>query len=148
VTLHVHNPIYEEVKVDFQVKFRNGVDAGLFKNKLNSEIKSLLAPWAFDCNNDINFGGRIHKSVILNHIEERPYVDFVTCFKMHHIAPQDPANNPTADIEEAIATTPISILGSSNEHIIDVLDPATEGCTCADNIIPTAQSISASQSCT
>ena len=90
VKLHVKNPIYEEVKVNFKVKFHVGVDAGYYLTKLNEEIKHFLSPWASACSTDIAFGGRIHKSVILNFVEERSYVDYVTCFKMFHIVHEDP----------------------------------------------------------
>jgi hypothetical protein len=135
VELHVHNPLYEQVCVSFNVKFRPKIDTGIFSIKLNEEIKSFLAPWAYSCSDDIPFGGRIHKSRVLNFVEERSYVDYVTCFKMFHIVPNDPDNNPTKDIEEAIASTQVSILGSCENHTIDPIPDTSDGCFCPDNEI-------------
>lgn len=133
-TVHVKNPIYEEVKLKFNVKFLKD-DLSYYKVKLEQELKHFLSPWASDCASEIEFGGRIHKSVILNFVEERSYVDYVTCFEMYHIVPLDPANNPNQDIEEAIATTAISILGSADEHDVNPIPEGADDCLCPDNEI-------------
>jgi len=134
--LHVKNPIYEEVKVDFKVKFHTGIDVGYHLDKLRVEIQHFLSPWASECASDVIFGGRIHKSVILNFVEERSYVDYVTCFKMYHIVKEDPENNPNEDVDEAIAKTSVSIIGSANTHIIEEIIPSeTDTCQCEDNLV-------------
>ena len=61
-------------------------------------------------NRDIEFGGKISKSVVLNFIEEQYYVDHVACFKMHHIIER--GVDTRYDVEEAQTTTGISILVS------------------------------------
>ncbi|MEJ2596084.1 MAG: baseplate J/gp47 family protein, partial [bacterium] len=144
-TIHVKNPIYEEVRVKFNVKFLEA-DIGYYQAKLEEEIKGFLSPWASGCSTDIVFGGRIHRSVILNFVEERSYVDYVTCFEMNHIVPLDPENNPNKDVEEAVATTAISILGSSDSHFIT---PIPEGvdCLCDDNVIPDTEELLSKDDC-
>jgi hypothetical protein len=117
VQLHIKNPIYEEIRMDFKVKFMPGIDSGFYGQKLNEELKQFLAPWAYG-GNDISFGGSIHKSVILNFVEDREYVDFVTTFRMNHYT----ATNVFLDISEASASTPASILTSGQTHKIYVLD--------------------------
>ena len=147
VSIHVRNPVYEEVAVDFQVKFNKGIDTGLFKVKLLGEIKDFLSPWASDCPEDIRFGGRIHKSMILNFIEERSYVDFVTCFKMYHIVPLDESHNDGEDVEEAIATTAVSILGSADDHTINVIPVDSDSCECDDNIVLNSLQLASADDC-
>ena len=71
------------------------------QKQLNEEIKTFLAPWAYTVK-DISFGGAIHRSVILNFVEEREYVDYVTVFQMDQIV--DGVKIP--DIEEAVASSP------------------------------------------
>lgn len=115
VRIHVTNPSYEEVKLDFKVAFRRGCDFGYHKGALNEEIKRFLSPWAFDDGKDIAFGGRVHKSVILNFIEEIPYVDYVTDFKMFHIV----RGKAATDTETATVSEPKAILVSYNEHSIE-----------------------------
>ncbi|MEM1408357.1 MAG: hypothetical protein AAGG59_16360, partial [Bacteroidota bacterium] len=144
--VHVRNPIYEEVKVSFEVKFLAD-DIGFFQTKLEQEIKGFLSPWSTDCAADITFGGKIHKSVILNFVEERSYVDYVSCFKMFHIVPLDPENDPNKDIDEAIATTAVSILGSADTHKIMPMAVDAEGCVCADNEVVSAEQTATADDC-
>ena len=144
-TLHVKNPIYEEVRVKFNVKFLTD-DLGFYQQKLEQEIKDFLSPWASACATDIVFGGRIHKSMILNFVEERSYVDYVTCFEMYHIVPLDPDNNPTEDVEEAIATTAITILGSADSHTVTPI-PVGEDCMCDDNEIVSTSELTSKDDC-
>ncbi len=129
VDLYVKNPVYEEILVKFNVRFHPGVDPGYHRQVLNDDIKSFLAPWAYTTSTDISFGGKIEASVILNFIERRAYVDYVTCFEMNQITTQEVLTN----IDVATATTAASILTSASEHEIHVLE--TEDCECEDNIV-------------
>lgn len=82
VKVHAKNPVYEQVITVFRVKFHTGTDKGYYLKKLNEEIVHFLTPWAFDETADVIFGGEIYASSIINFIEERPYVDFITDFYM------------------------------------------------------------------
>jgi hypothetical protein len=82
VKVHAKNPVYEQVIVGFKVQFYTGTDKGFYLKKLNEEIVQYLTPWAFDENADVQFGQKIYASSIINFIEERPYVDFITDFLM------------------------------------------------------------------
>lgn len=84
-SLHVVNPKFEEVQTDFEVHFHDFMDEVFYRNLLDQEIEQFLCPWAFDSNKEITFGGSIHQSALINFIEERPYVDFISCFKLNHI---------------------------------------------------------------
>jgi hypothetical protein len=110
VKLHVVNPKFEEVQFEFTVKITPPLDEAFFVKQLNLDIEIFLCPWAYSFDRDIEFGGKISKSVVLNFIEERYYVDNVTCFKMHHIV--DRGVEAYYDVEEAQATSGISILVS------------------------------------
>ncbi|MDZ7695048.1 MAG: hypothetical protein U5K69_28675 [Balneolaceae bacterium] len=82
--LEVSNPLFEQIKVELFAEFIGGADEGYHRKKLLEDITAFLSPWAYKEGEEISLGGSIHKSVILNFVEERPYVDFVTDFKMHH----------------------------------------------------------------
>jgi len=114
--LKVINPLFEKIQVEFYVEFRSGFDRGYYENQVSQDIIEFLSPWAFEEGKDIVFGGKIHRSVILNFLEEQPYVDFVTDFKMNHIIDESSIKN---DVEEAIASTGRSILVSADMHIIN-----------------------------
>lgn len=134
VELHVRNPLFEEIRVTFNVKFHAGFDNGFYGQQLNEEIKQFLAPWAYDTK-DIAFGGIIHKSMIINFVEERPYVDFVTCFTMDQVIPIGKNIAPLilGNIEAAETSTSASVLTSAPQHFITVLE--TEDCACDDNLV-------------
>jgi hypothetical protein len=110
VKLHVVNPKFEEVQFEFSVTIAPPLDETFYVKQLSLDIEKFLCPWAYSSNRDIEFGGKISKSVVLNFIEERYYVDHVACFKMHHIVER--GTDTRYDVEEAQTTTGISILVS------------------------------------
>ncbi|MBL0741127.1 hypothetical protein [Chryseolinea lacunae] len=133
VQLHVKNPQFEEIQLDFKVKFYDHLSEAFYLKLLNTEIEQFLCPWAFDNTVEITFGGKIYKSALLNFVEERPYVDFVTCFKMNHIITRSTTSvNALLDVEEATASTARSILVSYYDEDTEtrhrIVSPAT--CTC------------------
>ena len=117
--IKVINPLYERIQVEFNVVFFEDYDEGLYKVQLNTDIKKFLSPWAYKDGEDINFGGSIHKSVILNFIEKCYYVDYVTDFKMHQFLDEDEENPDKLNIEEAIPSSSRSILVSHSGHLIN-----------------------------
>lgn len=119
VKLHVINPQFEEVQFEFSVTFTGTLDPTVFRQQLNDDIEAFLTPWANATGKDITFGGKLKKSVVLNFIEERYYVDYVTCFKMHHIISRTGTviNEALYDVEEALASTARSILVSYYNEI-------------------------------
>ena len=136
INIHVHNPLFEEIQVEFKVCFLKGYDKGIYQVKLENAITRFLSPWAFDSGSDITFGGKVHKSVLLNFVEEQEYVDYITCFRMYHSVPGAPEHKKV-DVEEAMAYTSASVLGSAPEHKITVLENDGE-CSCPDNEVKTA----------
>jgi len=116
------------------VEFKQGFDRGFYTDELQEDINKFLSPWAFDDFDDIAFEGRIHKSRILNFIEERNYVDFVTCMKMY-LYGQDGKRislDGSEDLDVAEVTTSAAILVSYGTHVIKEVsyDPVTGKCTC------------------
>ncbi|GAA0879207.1 hypothetical protein GCM10009119_21750 [Algoriphagus jejuensis] len=130
-TLHVVNPNFEEVQLEFEVRFHDQMDEVFYRNLLDIEIEQFLCPWAWDSNQKISFGGKINKSILINFVEERPYVDFLSCFKLHHILREDEGKvtKKHSDLEEIVASTSRSILVSHYDesnlstprHIIQVI---------------------------
>jgi hypothetical protein len=134
VKLHLSNPQFEEVQFDFSVTFHENIDPVYYSNLLSNEIEQFLTPWAFGNQQAIQFGNTIEKSFVLNFIEERPYVDFVTCFKMNHIIQRDGQVIKQAlyDVEEAVASTARSILVSyyNEETKVKHLVNSPANCDC------------------
>jgi hypothetical protein len=76
--LHVKNPQFEEVRVSFKLRLYDGFDETYYVTSLQETITRFLSPWAFAEGGMLSFGGKIYKSVLINFIEDQPYVDYVT----------------------------------------------------------------------
>ena len=85
VTVAVKNPRYEQLQLRFEIRFAEGTDQGYHQKLLEEELIRFLSPWAYEDEEDIVFGNEIYKSDILDFVEKRPYVDFVTDFVLYHI---------------------------------------------------------------
>jgi hypothetical protein len=122
VQLEVQNPKIEDVQVKFRVAFTDDVkDIAFYKLELNDAVVRFLTPWAHAAGRDISFGGKWHKSAIIDFIEEQPYVDYITDVEMYHRADVSQANMNVVDEEVAQATTARSILVSHPAHIIEAI---------------------------
>jgi hypothetical protein len=137
VTLEVQNPQFEGIQVECNVSFKAGYDKNFYTGQLNTDIMNFLIPWATgSTSQDINFGGSIEKSSLLNFVQTRDYVDFTTCFKMYQYIYGEKgfiAYQPGVDLDVAVATTarsvfvPYYIPGTS--PIGNIINP-TADCNC------------------
>lgn len=115
IGIHVRNPRYERVRLDFKVAFRAGLEFNYHAKELRAAITQHLSPWTIEPGLAIEFGSTVYRSAVLDFIEDLTYVDYLTDFRMHHLrgGPDD-----TADVSEARATTPDAILVSDASHDI------------------------------
>src|SRR5659263_308118 len=117
VKLHVNNPQFEEVRVNMSVRFYDGFDQTFYTNTLQESILRFLSPWAFPEGGNPTFGGKVYKSVVIDFVEELPYVDFVTDVQLFH----DIAGvKGTVDQNEIEGSLAVSILVSvpAKKHLI------------------------------
>jgi hypothetical protein len=140
---HVVHPLFEEVALDFRLRLMPGYDDYTFYiETLKNEITAFLTPWAFGRSTDVQFGGKVVKSVLINFIEERPYVDYITNVKMYHRT--EAAPNSITDTDEITASTGMAILVSvpaAKHTIVKIPDPAAANTTviCVDPANPKLQ---------
>lgn len=139
-TLHVRNPWFEEVKVDLRVRFRDGADETLTGKRLQDDITAFLSPWAFRVRQRPSFNGVIRKSVLVDFVEERAYVDFVTDVKLFHRLPGMPEGVDGPDLNRVVGSRAVSILVSvpshrHGVHPIHATQDAVRGCGCGE--VPT-----------
>lgn len=136
--LHVKNPQFEEVRLDFRVRFMVGFDETYYLNQLKQDITRYLSPWAFPGGGNPSFGGKIYKSILINFVEERPYVDYVTDFKLFL---DIGGIKGKADLDEVEGSLAVSILVSTpdEKHIIipitdaglpALMQTSSEDCSC------------------
>lgn len=120
VKLHVKNPLFEEVRAAFNVRLYDGFDETFYRNKLNEEIIRFLSPWAFPGGDGPSFGGKIYKSVLIDFVEQRPYVDYVTDFKLFH---KKSEALETGDQDEVEGSKAISIWFLPESILLKLLNP-------------------------
>ncbi len=124
VDLKVENPRYEAIEVNCKVQFfQERYDKLFYQNQLKEDIKQFLAPWAFDASKGVDFGGSLHQSVILNFVENLPYVDYVTDFILDVYF--DDGSPPRNQVSEVVAATSRSILTSYQDHNINLIPSAS-----------------------
>ena len=85
---HAHfkaiNAVYEPVRFEFGVEFRKGLDFNFHKKRIIDDLKRMVAPWVFDENAAIDFGGSFSEYQVVHYIEKLSYVDYISNFKMFH----------------------------------------------------------------
>ncbi|MDD5611903.1 MAG: hypothetical protein PHF75_02555, partial [Gallionella sp.] len=114
--IRAKSPNYQAVRLDFKVRLMPGCSFNYHRQLLEDALIEALTPWAFDRTREIEFGGRIYRSVLLDLVEELPYVDFVTDFRMRLAS-----DAPGQDVAEISAAAPDSILVSDTTHSITEL---------------------------
>ena len=115
VQVHAVNAAFDVVKVKCTVKFRTGLDNGSQVKKLNADLIAYLAPWTVNTSVDISFQVKIYASSLLDFIDKRSYVDYVTGFDMY-------CNDSVLPLVETVASTPFSIMVSAPKHDISYIE--------------------------
>jgi len=116
VRIQVRNPGYQKIQLDFNIKFQPGKEFNFYSETVKQQLVRFICPWAFDTERDLTFGGKIYKSVLLDFVEDLPYVDYVTDFKMYTYI--DKLETPR-DFNQINAETPATIFVSEKTHIIN-----------------------------
>jgi hypothetical protein len=118
VHLKVKNPTYIRVQLRLSVRFRQGYNPEYYRETLNQDLQRFLAPWAYDQSADIFFGGDINTSLVINFVEERPYVDYVAGIK---VFTSQGGEIPKEYIGPGVPFPPDAILVSDRSHVIDLI---------------------------
>ncbi|HJT72401.1 MAG TPA: hypothetical protein VJ720_00250, partial [Chitinophaga sp.] len=104
--VQVINPTYQPVSFSGNIRFREGRDVNYYKKVVEKEVQEYLSPWVNSGSQDIVFGGTLMMSSVLQFIEQRDYVDYVTDFNM--FVKRDGSNGPP--VKAVTADTPWSVL--------------------------------------
>ena len=116
----VKNPRYAELKVRFKVQFRQGYNPGFYLQQLHDELRRYLAPWAYDDSAEIVFGGRISAGLIVNFVEERPYVDYLADIRLY-ILFEGKTTLVGSGKDDTLVESPDVILVSARQHEIELI---------------------------
>jgi hypothetical protein len=114
--VHVRNPGYRAVQLDFKVRLRPGFGINFYGPQIDLALRQALSPWAFDTGAELGFGGRVVRSELLDFVEALPWVDFVTDFRLT-------LEGSTRDEDEIVPNAPDTILVSAAAHrIAELID--------------------------
>lgn len=139
IKVEVGNPVYEKLMVVAQVQFKtNGRQSnGYYLKQLNEDIRKYIAAWLYDPASDFGIGGGIYTSELLNYLQQRTYIDYITAFslihfyqvydpteKTFHARVTDTAVDKTAFIKGSV---PGAILVPVEEHLLTVIGQPLPG---------------------
>lgn len=111
IKVDVTNPDYQEIKVIAQINFNTQVDEGFYIKKMQSDLQYFLSPWTIGEGSDILLGGTLYRSSIIEFIESRPYVNFISTIRL--------VTGNSEIQEQAIKLNERTVLISSDTHEIE-----------------------------
>ncbi len=115
------NPRYERINFCITVRLLPGKDRAFYQEKLKSDLREFLAPWAIGKYEKLSFGQCVSRSEILRFMEATDYVDFILELRMGH---EDDATLVT-NVQQICGVSPRSILIAGNIEV-EVEDPACD----------------------
>lgn len=130
VKIHAGQPQFEEIRMEFSLKLADAYkDFTFYSNQLREEITQFLSPWAFGDSSQLDFGGKVVKSALIDFIEERYYVDYITDVYMYVKINETTAES--GDLDEVGASSARSILVSAiaTKHVIHEVIESEESTT-------------------
>ncbi len=128
VNIEVRNPEYEKIKITCSVAFTEGNNNGQTLKRLNRDIKKFVCPWLFGEEAELELGGSITKDNLLDFIEKRSYVVFVTKFSVVQVTKQiELYNTEDTAISKQIApviytSKPWAVIVPIDKHQISVIE--------------------------
>jgi hypothetical protein len=127
VRIIVRNPSYEYVRIKCKIMF-NSSSHGLILKQLQNDILNYICPWFYSQNINASLGGSIKKSDLINFIQSRSYVTYLTGISIIQLQTNlkgDYLMLDTAVMEDGDeliqGATPWSVLVPSQYHDIEVL---------------------------
>jgi hypothetical protein len=127
--MEIRNPSYEYIRLKAKIIF-NGKSTGRYIRELQKDLLQFICPWFFNDNVDASLGGSIKKSALIQFVESRPYVSFLTGLSVIQLQMNDDGlyllKDTAADTESTDSLlkggTPWSVLIPSFSNDIDILD--------------------------
>ncbi|PPK87918.1 baseplate J-like protein [Neolewinella xylanilytica] len=114
--LHVRNPLFEDVIVRADVKYTAGTDVSWAEKQLNLDLIEYISPWHDGGLAGLDFTAEVHRSGVVNFMEERSYVDYVKNVTLLHVT--DPVQNGA---ERLRPTKLVAVLASTPQHDLRTL---------------------------
>jgi hypothetical protein len=111
VRFRAMNPRYEKVHFCLKVKLVVGKDENYYKEKMKQDLREFLAPWSVGQYDKLSFGQCVGRSEVIQFLETRDYVDYISELLMRHEAANWPDKTNEEEVVKPICPkTPRSIL--------------------------------------
>jgi hypothetical protein len=118
-TLHVRNPLFEEVRAHIWVRFREGTDETRAINQIQQDLIGFISPWSSGSLAMLDLSAEVHRSAVLNFLEELDYVDYIKNLVLYHLT------NPGQNGRERLYPTKLTaLLVAAPTHPVTVLGPS------------------------
>ncbi|HTO14884.1 MAG TPA: hypothetical protein VLZ83_03900 [Edaphocola sp.] len=113
--LQVLNTNWDVIKIEVSIMLNQGyIDLPFYKNKLEEDLKKLIAPWAFEQESKITALPKLYMASIVDYIDELEYI--------HHIKGLKIYKNDFEQFDEIIPTSEIHLLTSGYEHTVNIIE--------------------------
>ena len=115
-TLHVRNPLFEEVVVKADVKYLHGTDITWAEGQVQLDLIDYISPWHDGGLGGLDFTAEVQQSGVVNFLEELHYVDYVKNLVLLH------SSDITQNENERLRPTKlVSVLASAPTHLIGTI---------------------------
>lgn len=125
--VQVQNPRFLHLRMRLAVRFYDMNNFGYYTEQLDHAIQAFMSPWAFDHTGEVAFGGKIYPSVLVDFIENLPYVDYLEEPEFRLMQKEADgvlrvlAHQPRDADGLLHVTAPDTLLVSAGRHIIEYL---------------------------
>ena len=82
VRFRAMNPRYEKIDFCLKIRLLKGKDENYYKEQVKEDIRNFLAPWAVGDYYKLTFGQCVYRSDIIQFLETRDYMDFISDLRM------------------------------------------------------------------
>ena len=118
VRFRAMNPRYEKINFCLRIRLLKGKDENYYKEKVQEDIREFLAPWSVGDYYKLTFGQCIYRSDIIQFLETRDYMDYISDLQMGR-----EGEKPDGEKPKVCPDTPRSILIAGDiEVCIDQMD--------------------------
>lgn len=134
VRFRAMNPRYEKINFCLKIKLLKGKNENYYKEQVKEDIKEFLAPWAVGDYYKLTFGQCIYRSDIIEFLETRDYMDYISDLRMGKEGDAPDNYNP-----KICPDTPRSILIAGDIEVC-IVEPycetwSTTYMDCNDNVV-------------
>jgi len=128
--IEIRNPVYIQLLIRMSVELHEAyqADTSYYLEQLQTGLLRLLAPWAYDEGAELVLAGKFYPSLVINFVEEQPYIDYVKDFRLLYGEEGDLRIASELQLQNGLtAPRPDGIWVSAKEHLLDASNDVGRG---------------------